>query len=51
MVSVYIDASWITDRASFHAVFKEVFGFPDFYGANMEHGLIAWIILMIRLQK
>ena len=30
---------------SFHAVFPEVFGFPDFYGCNMD----AWIDCMTYL--
>lgn len=39
---VRIDGSRIRDWDSFHAVFKEVMGFPDFYGANMN----AWIDCM-----
>ena len=39
---VRIDGSRIRDWDSFHAVFKEAMGFPDFYGANMD----AWIDCM-----
>lgn len=31
-----IKASGIYDWESFHDVFKEAFGFPDFYGRNMS---------------
>lgn len=37
--SVTVDTSRITDWDSFHTVFAEAFGFPDFYGRNMD----AWI--------
>ena len=36
---VRIDCSRITDWDSFHAVFADAFGFPGFYGRNMN----AWI--------
>jgi Barstar (barnase inhibitor) len=36
---VRIDARRIVDRESFHDVFSAAFGFPDFYGRNMD----AWI--------
>ena len=39
MKIVRIDANRITDGESFHHVFAETFGFPDFYGRNMD----AWI--------
>jgi len=39
---VRIDGRRIRDWGSFHAVFKEAMGFPDFYGANMD----AWIDCM-----
>jgi RNAse (barnase) inhibitor barstar len=39
---VTIDGSKIQDFDTFHRTFKEVFGFPDFYGANMN----AWIDCM-----
>jgi hypothetical protein len=34
-----LETQQITDWDSFHSTFKEVFGFPNFYGANMD----AWI--------
>ncbi|MBI1891669.1 MAG: barstar family protein [Burkholderiales bacterium] len=39
MAHATLDGSAITDWASFHAVSKQVFGFPDFYGNNMD----AWV--------
>lgn len=39
---VNIPASEIKDWETFHEVFKCVFGFPDFYGRNMN----AWIDCM-----
>ena len=39
---VRIDTTRIRDWNSFHAVFQEAMGFPDFYGANMN----AWIDCM-----
>ncbi|ESS72537.1 barstar [Methyloglobulus morosus KoM1] len=42
---VAIDASEIRDWPSFHAVFAKAFGFPDFYGRNMD----AWIDSMTDL--
>ena len=36
---VRIDTARIRDWDSFHGVFAEAFGFPDFYGRNMD----AWI--------
>jgi hypothetical protein len=36
---IRIDANRILDWSSFHSVFAKAFGFPDFYGANMN----AWI--------
>jgi hypothetical protein len=35
---VRIDTRLITDWASFHDVFARSFGFPDYYGRNMD----AW---------
>ncbi|MCC5824490.1 MAG: barstar family protein [Phycisphaerales bacterium] len=40
-----IQADRITDWTSFHDVFAEVFGFPGFYGRNMD----AWIDCMTSL--
>jgi RNAse (barnase) inhibitor barstar len=39
MAVVRLNTKQITDWASFHQVCKEAFGFPEFYGANMN----AWI--------
>jgi hypothetical protein len=36
---VKLDTRRIRDWSTFHDVFAEVFGFPDFYGRNMS----AWI--------
>lgn len=36
MAIVRLNTEQITDWASFHFVCKEAFGFPDFYGANMD---------------
>jgi RNAse (barnase) inhibitor barstar len=38
-VVVSIPVDLITDWPSFHDVFKQALGFPDFYGRNMN----AWI--------
>ncbi len=40
--TITIDGSMIHDYESFHEVFKETFGFPNFYGKNMD----AWINCM-----
>jgi hypothetical protein len=42
---ITIDTRRINDWASFHAVFAEAFGFPDFYGRNMN----AWVDCMTSL--
>jgi hypothetical protein len=39
MATVQLETESITDWQSFHAACQEVFGFPDFYGMNMD----AWI--------
>lgn len=39
MVTVRLDGAAIKDRQSFHAECQAKFGFPDFYGRNMD----AWI--------
>ena len=36
---VRLNADLITDWQTFHTVFSDVFGFPGFYGCNMD----AWI--------
>jgi RNAse (barnase) inhibitor barstar len=43
--NVYIDAGKISDWDSFHDIFSKTFGFPDFYGRNMD----AWIDCMTYL--
>lgn len=45
MTKVLIDTSKIKDWDSFHDVFVDSFGFPDFYGRNMN----AWIDCMSSL--
>lgn len=45
MPLIRLDGTRITDWESFHTVFAEVFGFPDFYGRNMN----AWIDCMTSL--
>jgi len=47
MTIVRLDTSRICDWDSFHDVFAEVFGFPDFYGRNMN----AWIDCMTYLDE
>tara|TARA_R110000782_G_scaffold13976_15_gene41005 strand:- start:18 stop:359 length:342 start_codon:yes stop_codon:yes gene_type:complete len=42
---VEIDADRITNEASFHDIFNKAFGFPDFYGRNMN----AWVDCMTSL--
>ena len=44
---VTLPAEEITDWASFHSVCKRLFGFPDFYGRNMD----AWIDCMTSLDN
>ena len=39
---VTVDLREIVDWPTFHAVFKRVMGFPEFYGANMS----AWVDCM-----
>ena len=43
--SAKIETRKITDWASFHSVFAEALGFPDFYGQNMN----AWIDCMTNI--
>lgn len=47
MPTVNIPTKRITDWASFHDVFSEVMGFPDFYGRNMN----AWVDCMTSLDS
>lgn len=42
MAEIVLDTKQITDWASFHSICKEAFGFPEFYGNNMN----AWIDCM-----
>lgn len=42
---VTIDCEQIIDWNSFHDIFAETFGFPGFYGRNMD----AWIDCLTRL--
>ncbi len=42
---VAIPTNRIKDWSSFHDVFREMFGFPDFYGSNMN----AWVDCMSSL--
>jgi len=45
MTIVKIDALGISDWETFHDVFSAAFGFPEFYGRNMD----AWIDCMTNL--
>ena len=45
MKRIQIDATRINDWNTFHDLFAETFGFPDFYGRNMN----AWIDCMSSL--
>ena len=45
MTLVTLDTRRITDWDTFHEAFTEVFGFPNFYGRNMD----AWIDCMTYL--
>ena len=47
MATVRLPTERITDGHSFHEVCREVFGFPDFYGMNMD----AWIDCMSYLHE
>jgi len=42
MKTVIIDCSQILNQSSFHSYFSNLFGFPDYYGENMD----AWIDCM-----
>jgi RNAse (barnase) inhibitor barstar len=45
MVLIKVDTRRITNWDTFHRVFAAAFGFPDFYGRNMN----AWIDCMTDL--
>lgn len=47
MAFVQLNTTKITGWASFHQVCEEAFGFPDFYGKNMN----AWIDCMSSLDE
>ena len=47
MTTIRIDTRMIFDSASFHDVFAREFGFPSFYGRNMD----AWIDCMSYLDE
>src|SRR4051812_47771866 len=47
MATVRLDTSLIGDWDSFHSLCREVFGFPDFYGMNMN----AWIDCLTYLDE
>jgi len=47
MRRVRLDAARIVDSRSFHAEFASHFGFPSYYGANMD----AWIDCMSCLRE
>ncbi len=42
MKIVSVDCNKISDWKEFHSMFKKAFGFPDFYGNNMN----AWVDCM-----
>jgi hypothetical protein len=46
-IVVSVDCARIRDWSSFHDEFASTFGFPDFYGKNMN----AWIDCMTSLDK
>src|SRR5438552_12926068 len=47
MATVRLDTSSISDWRSFHVTCREAFGFPDFYGMNMN----AWIDCLTYLDE
>ncbi len=47
MANVRLDTKQINDWKSFHQLCKEEFGFPDFYGMNMN----AWIDCLTSLDE
>lgn len=47
MASIQFNTKRIFDWTSFHQVSKEVFGFPDFYGNNLN----AWIDCLTYLDE
>jgi Barstar (barnase inhibitor) len=47
MPVIRLDAARLRDWETFHTVFASTFGFPDFYGRNMD----AWIDCMSDLSE
>lgn len=47
MTCIKINCNEIIDWDSFHFYFKKLFGFPDFYGENMD----AWIDCMTYIDE
>lgn len=47
MATIRLDTSRISDWNSFHTTCRETFGFPDFYGMNMN----AWIDCLTYLDE
>jgi hypothetical protein len=47
MATVRLPSKAITDWATFHQVCQQVFGFPDYYGMNMN----AWIDCLTYLDE
>jgi hypothetical protein len=47
MAYVRLNTSEISDWDSFHKISQETFGFPDFYGKNMD----AWIDCLTYLRE
>lgn len=47
MATVRLDTSLISDWDSFHKTCREAFGFPDFYGMNLN----AWIDCLTYLDE
>jgi RNAse (barnase) inhibitor barstar len=47
MPTVQLDATLLNNWDAFHSVFASTFGFPDFYGRNMN----AWIDCMSDLSE
>jgi len=47
MATATLDTTTIVDWETFHAASREAFGFPDFYGRNMD----AWIDCLTYLDE
>ncbi|MGY4725458.1 barstar family protein [Burkholderia pyrrocinia] len=46
MTTVFVDTTEITDWPSLHRVFSRVFGFPPFYGNNLDALIdcLGWLV-------